>query len=166
MPVVVADTGPPRYLVLIGEIDLLPQLFERVVIPEAVHAELRHARAPESVREWIAHPLPWLNIMPTPPGAALAFPGLDIGEQAALALADSLRADLLLMDERKGVAAGLARGLGTIGTLGVLDLAARRGLTDLTHALTRLKATNFRIAPKVLDELLARYKREAGNHEG
>jgi predicted nucleic acid-binding protein len=118
VPVVVADTGPPRYLILIGEIDLLPRLFDRVIIPEAVHAELRHARAPESVSEWIAHPPPWLNIMPTPPGAALAFPGLDNGEQAALALADSLHADLLLMDDREGVAAALAHGLGTIGTLG------------------------------------------------
>ena len=165
MSVVVADTGPLRYLVLIGEIDLLPRLFDRVIIPEAVHAELRHARAPESVREWISHPPLWLTIMPTPPGAALAFPGLDSGEQAALALADSLHAGLLLMDDRKGVAAALARGLGTIGTLGVLDLAARRGLTDLARALARLKATNFRIAPKMLDELLARHQREGGHHE-
>ena len=164
MSVVVADTGPLRYLVLIGEIDLLPRLFDRAIIPEAVHAELRHARAPELVREWIAHPPPWLNVMPTPPGAALAFPGLDDGEQAALALADSLHAGLLLMDDRKGVAAALARGLGTIGTLGVLDLAARRGLTDLARALARLKATNFRIAPKMLDELLAQYRREGGHH--
>ena len=165
MSVVVADTGPPHYLVLIGEIDLLPRLFDRVTIPKAVETELRHARAPEPVRAWIVRPPPWLTIMPAPPGAALAFPGLDAGEQAALALADSLRADLLLMDDRKGAAAALARGLGTIGTLGVLDLAARRGLTDLAWALTRLKATNFRIAPRVLDGLLARHRREGGHHE-
>ncbi len=165
MPVVVADTGPLRYLVLIGEIDLLPYLFDRVVIPEAVHAELWHARAPELVRAWIAHLPPWLTIVPTPPGAALAFPGLDNGEQGALALADSLQAGLLLMDDRKGVAAALARGLRTIGNLGVLDLAARRGLTDLVLALARLKTTNFRVAPKMLDELLARYRRECGHRE-
>ena len=56
----------------------------------------------------------------------------------------------------------LAHGFGTIGTPGLLDFAARRGLADLTQALTRLKATNFRVAPKMLDELLARYRRDRG----
>jgi predicted nucleic acid-binding protein len=34
--IVVADTSPVNYLVLIDEIDLLPQLFGTVVMPEAV----------------------------------------------------------------------------------------------------------------------------------
>jgi predicted nucleic acid-binding protein len=35
MRVVVADTGPLNYLVLIGESDILPKLFEAVFVPEA-----------------------------------------------------------------------------------------------------------------------------------
>jgi len=38
---VVADTTPINYLVLIGQIDLLASLYEQVVIPSAVAAELR-----------------------------------------------------------------------------------------------------------------------------
>lgn len=45
------------------------------------------------------------------------------------------------------------------GTLGVLDLAARRGLVDLADSLTRLKATNFRYRPEILDALLAQHRR-------
>ena len=35
MPVAVTDTGPFNYLVLIGEIELLPALFDSVFVPEA-----------------------------------------------------------------------------------------------------------------------------------
>jgi len=33
--IVVADTTPVNYLILIGEIDVLPKLYGRVVIPPA-----------------------------------------------------------------------------------------------------------------------------------
>jgi predicted nucleic acid-binding protein len=37
---VVADTTPINYLILIGQVEILPSLFERVVIPQAVATEL------------------------------------------------------------------------------------------------------------------------------
>ena len=40
MRLIIADTGPINYLVLIGSIDLLPILFENVILPSAVRAEL------------------------------------------------------------------------------------------------------------------------------
>jgi predicted nucleic acid-binding protein len=54
--IVIADTGPLNYLVLIGEVDVLPHLYTRVIVPEAVVKELRAAGAPASVRTWIARP--------------------------------------------------------------------------------------------------------------
>lgn len=70
--IVVADTTPVNYLILIGEIDVLAKLYGRVVIPPAVHDELTCSRAPESVRGWIAQPPAWLEFrlllrLPTPP---------------------------------------------------------------------------------------------------
>ncbi len=56
MRLVVADTGPLNYLVLIGAIDLLPKLFETVLVPQAVCDELRHPVAPALVRIWAEHP--------------------------------------------------------------------------------------------------------------
>jgi predicted nucleic acid-binding protein len=46
------------------------------------------------------------------------------------------------------------------GTLGVLDLAAQRGLIDLAQAFTRLKATSFRYRQGLLDALLAQRPEE------
>ena len=44
--VVVADTSPVNYLVLIGHIEILPRLYNRVLIPTALLDELQHPLAP------------------------------------------------------------------------------------------------------------------------
>lgn len=91
MRLVVADTGPINYLVLIGAIELLPKLFEKVFTPAAVQAELLDPDAPAEVRAWVAQPPPWLEV--TPISATIddpAWRALDAGERAALALARRL----------------------------------------------------------------------------
>jgi predicted nucleic acid-binding protein len=64
--IVVADTTPLNYLVLIDHIDLLPKLFEAVHIPTIVRDELAAAGAPQIVRDWITAPPAWLIVEPTP----------------------------------------------------------------------------------------------------
>ena len=48
--IVVADTTPLRYLVVIGREQLLPALYGRVLIPPAVAEELDHESTPDVVR--------------------------------------------------------------------------------------------------------------------
>jgi predicted nucleic acid-binding protein len=48
----------------------------------------------------------------------------------------------------------LGKGFEVTGTLGVLRLAARRGLVDLADSFARLKRTNFRYPQHIMDELL------------
>ena len=165
MRLVVADTAPLNYLVLIGHVDLLPVLFEKVFIPEAVRDELRHVQAPDPVREWIANAPNWIEVV----ASALEtsdpeFDRLDDGERAAIELAIRIGAELILMDDRDGANVARRKGFAVTGTLGVLDLAARRGMIPLADALARLKATNFRCRPEIMDALLARHSNggEAG----
>jgi predicted nucleic acid-binding protein len=80
-------------------------------------------------------------------------------ERAALGLAASLAADLVLMDDRAGVRVARRKGFRVIGTLRILELGARRGLIDLPDAFERIKRTNFRYRQEVMDELLAEEKR-------
>jgi predicted nucleic acid-binding protein len=157
MRLVIADTGPLNYLILIEAIDVLPKLFETVVAPRAVRDELAHAEAPAAVRSWIAQVPAWLEVRPNPAWNANDATGatLDEGERAAIALAVVIGAELVLMDDRAGVAVAYRKGLTVTGTLGVLDLAARRGLINLATAFERLKATNFRYRPEIMDALLA-----------
>jgi len=61
--VVVADTSPINYLVLIAQIDLLVGLYTRTLIPPAVLAELKHPRAPKPVRDWADNAPRWLEVL-------------------------------------------------------------------------------------------------------
>jgi predicted nucleic acid-binding protein len=162
MPVVVADTGPLNYLVQIDAIDVLPKLFGKTIIPAAVYDELTHSGTPATVRAWATSSPAWLEIRPNPAAARNITPSrtLEDGERAAIALAREIGADLVLMDDRDGVAFARSQGLAVTGTLGVLDLAARRGLIDLLDAFTRLKATTFHYRQGLLDALLARRQDE------
>lgn len=157
MRLVIADTGPINYLVLIDCIDSLPNLFQKVILPSAVRLELNDEGTPPSVRDWIANPPAWVEVSEAP-GRYFdddSLRGLDEGEQAAIALATALNADLLLMDDREGVMVARSKGLAVTGTLGVLTLAARRGLVDLADSFARLKRTNFRYRQEIMDALLA-----------
>ena len=65
MQLVIADTGPVNYLILIGHIDVLPALFEKVILPAIVRDELKHRKAPLAVQSWIADPPPWVEVRQT-----------------------------------------------------------------------------------------------------
>ena len=152
---VIADTTPLRYLVVLGQVDLLPALFGQVIIPLAVVGELQHPQAPASVRAWIASPPPWLDMRPCSllPDAVLR---LDPGEREAILLAQELQADLVLVDDQDARAEATRRALTAMGTLRVFELAAERGLVDLPTVLTQLRAARFYMTPEMMQELLAR----------
>jgi predicted nucleic acid-binding protein len=150
--------------VLTGDIELLPKLFERVLAPQVVLDELAHTEAPAAVRAWIAQAPVWLDVRPDPDAGRDdgTAPKLDDGERAAIALARAVKADLVLMDDQDGVTVARRQGLAVTGTLGVLDLAARRGLVELAAAFERLKATSFYYRQGLLNALLAQHRKGDG----
>ena len=152
--IVVADTTPVNYLILIGEIDVLAKLYVRVVIPEAVREELTRSRAPAAVRAWIAQPPDWLEVLSPATISDASLDKLDAGERDAIALAEQLSADQLIVDELLGRREAQRRGLSVIGTIGVLREAADEGLLDLRISIERLRQTSFHISPILLAALL------------
>lgn len=117
---VVSDTSPLTALIQIERADLLPSLFDGIVIPPAVRVEL--------LREHAVLPA-WLEtVSPRTIPVALVSARLDPGETEALALALDLRADAVLLDERLGRRVARTLGLRVTGLLGTLVLAKQRGL--------------------------------------
>ena len=114
------------------------------------------------MRAFIAHKPAWLEVRPNfdRNDEDVSDQILDEGERAAIALATAIGADLILMDDRAGAAVAYRHGLTVTGTLGVLDLAARRGLLDLAPTFAKLRATNFRYPPEIMDALLAQHRKE------
>jgi predicted nucleic acid-binding protein len=150
--IVVSDTSPINYLVLIELQDLLPKLLDRVLIPEAVHRELQSTEAPDPIKRFLAEDPDWLEVRATPE-IAPALRHLDAGEREAISLALSIGADSVLLDERKGRQAAREQGLRVSGTLGLIRLAADQKLIALKDALDRLAKTNFRVSPRLLNSV-------------
>jgi predicted nucleic acid-binding protein len=152
---VVADTGPVNYLLLIGRIEILPALFDKVILPSVVKDELARPNAPLPVRNWIANPPAWVEVRQTlGTFDDESLRRLDAGEGAAIILAVEIHADLLLMDDREGVIAARRKGFRVAGTLGVLSMAARRDLLNLADAFERLKRTSFHYRQEIMDQFL------------
>jgi len=155
--IVVADTTPIHYLVLLGHADVLHTLYGHVIIPEAVFRELQASATPAMVREWVANRQEWLAVRPVSVPQDLFLKALDPGEREAIALAEELRADAVIIDDRAARREAERRKLRVIGTLRVLDDAAMAGLLDLPEALQRLQAAGFYLDPTLKQFLLDRH---------
>jgi len=154
MKIVISDSTPLHYLVLIQKVDVLHQLYGRVIIPQAVFEELQHERTPASVKKWIKARPAWLKIKRLPATSDSSLRALGAGEQQAIRLAMQLHADLLLMDDKAGRHEALRRGLRVIGLIAVIEEAGRKGLLNLPEAIKGLLETNFRISQEILDSLM------------
>lgn len=127
-------------------------------MPEPVASELSTAGAPAMVREWITEPPIWVEVRPVPPDVVSTITDdLDPGERAAIALAETLHADLLLIDEAAGRAEAKRRHLRVTGTLGVLRAGAEQGLVNVPELLERLKATSFYLDETLLTAVFGRW---------
>lgn len=156
MTVVVADTSPLNYLVLIGQIETLHALYGGVLVPPEVLAELADPGAPPRVASWIASRPAWVQIRAVRQNQRdLTLRHLDPGERAAIFLAQEERNALLLVDDAAGRTEANRRKIPNTGTLGILRAAALRDLLHLPAALTRLEATNFRVSQSLIEQLLA-----------
>ena len=130
--IVIADTTPINYLVLIGEQELLPALFCQVILPEAVFRELLATATPQVVRQWLSNHPQWLEVRKVTIAPDTRLSHLDEGEREAIQLAEALGADLILVDEKAARREAARRQLATSGTLGVLDRAAEEGLVNFS----------------------------------
>ena len=93
----------------------------------------------------------------TPDAVALITDDLDLGERAAIALAETMHADLLLIDEAAGRTEAKRRQLRVTGTLGVLRSGAEQGLVNVPDLLERLKATSFYLNETLLNAAFERW---------
>jgi predicted nucleic acid-binding protein len=153
--IVVSDTTPLNYLVLIQAIDVLPSLFSEVYVPPSVIAELTRLKTPDVVKRWAQTSPPWLKIV-APSARLSSTASLDDGEADALSLAKELHIQDVLIDERHGRNVARREGLTPLPTLAVLERAAMLKLLDLPTAVAALQKTTFRIPSDLIKDALAR----------
>jgi predicted nucleic acid-binding protein len=75
--IVVADASPMVVLVKIAMIDVLERLYGKIIIPDAVFAELQSSRRALQIRQYFATHPPWIEVRR--PAVSLSISGLDAG---------------------------------------------------------------------------------------
>ncbi|WP_008313408.1 DUF3368 domain-containing protein [Leptolyngbya sp. PCC 6406] len=154
--IIVSNTTPLSELAKIDRLDLLHSLFTKILIPPTVYAELTTGSHPAT----IAVPATtWIETRTVQQVGRieqlLQTPGLDRGECAAIALAEELKANRLLMDERAGRKLAQMLALPTIGTIGILLLAKEEGIVSkITPLLDNLINQGTWISPNFYQQIL------------
>lgn len=127
--IVVSNTSPITNLAAVNQLNLLQQLYNSIIIPEAVYQELTNVGTivPGSTE---VQTLGWIQMQLVTDRSTVTSLQLELddGEAEAIALATELKADLLLLDERRGYQIASRYGLKVKGVLGVLIAAKSRGL--------------------------------------
>ena len=163
--IVVADTSPINYLVLVEQVHLLERLYRKVVLPGAVFGELQAEGTPEAVRQWVKKAPNWLEVVSIDGNDLLDLPGsLHRGEKEAIGLARKLAADYVILDDRDGRRVAQDLGLNVTGTLGVLGRADEQGFS-LLYADVDVETYAVHVydmRPRLRDRDRRRYARQHG----
>jgi len=157
--IVVSDAGPLIALGKIEQLNLLRQIYQNVLIPSAVHSELRCGdNLPGAATLQKAIDDGWIRVQGVPSRTkALSELQLilDAGESEAILLAEHVHCRFLLMDERKGRLVARNRGLTVVGIAGVLLAAKSRGLIEtVTPVVNRLSQEGYRLSINLVAEIL------------
>lgn len=159
--IVVSNTTPLIGLAAIGRFDLLRLLFAEVHIPQAVFEEIVVAGREKGVAVREVGSSSWIKVVAVRDRLAVdvLLDELDLGEAETIVLAHELKADWVLMDERKGRRKLDQLGLPKIGTLGLLLMAKKLGfLTEIGPDIALLQRHGFSISQSVVAGVL----RQAG----
>ncbi|MGD1908367.1 MAG: DUF3368 domain-containing protein [Leptolyngbyaceae cyanobacterium] len=157
--IVISDTSAITNLAAINYLQLLPQLYSQIIIPEAVYRELTEIDVPvpgtlevQSV-EWVV--IKSVSNRKTV-DALQTEVRLDLGESEAIALALELKADLLLIDERRGRAEANRLGLKITGLLGMMVEAKQQKLIAAVKPLmdALIATSEFRVSEVLYDQIL------------
>lgn len=129
---IVSNASPLINLARIGHLDLLPRLYGELVIPEAVWREVVLEGTGQPGAEEIKA-ASWIRVRSATNRELVQAlqQELDAGEAEAIALALQVKAEFLLMDEHLGRDTALHMGVRSVGLIGVLLEAKRKGL--VTH---------------------------------
>lgn len=156
--IVVSDTSPITNLAAVGLLELLNQLYNRVIIPQAVYDEMVALgySVPGTVE---VQTMPWFVVRSVSDRQQVneLQRDLDLGEAEAIVLALELDADLLLIDEKRGrELASILRINKITGLLGILLEAKKNQLIpEIKPIMDWLISQNkFRISDRLYNTVL------------
>lgn len=155
---IVCNTLPISNLAVIGQLLLLQQVYNHIVIPNAVAEEIARV-ASIYVQAASVPSQPWITIQSvkdTTTVQRLKIKKLDAGESEAIALALELKAELLIIDEQLGRNLATKEGLNITGLIGVLLEAKHKNLIAKVKPILDelIIQARFRVSLSLYNEVL------------
>lgn len=149
---VVCNASPLITLAKAGLMDVLPGLFERVVVPRSVVSEIMAGAPEDPCRKVLGH-TPWLEQgVLAPEVSRLSTVQLGKGEAEVIEWALREPEFLALLDDRAARRVAEALGVRCAGTLRVLYEAGRSKLiASFPEAVARLRAVGFYCDQRTID---------------
>lgn len=149
---IVIDTSPLISLGVLGQLDLLNMLFPSIIVPQGVYEEIEAAGERE-VYIQIARFIK--NRICSPKKEREFSSALGKGETEAISLCIEMKADLLIIDDRKARSTAESYNIKCIGTLGMLTLAKKKGyLKELRQYFTQLLENERYFSISLLNQIL------------
>ncbi len=137
---VVVNATPLIALSLINQLELLNQLFDEVIIPDAVYQEvvISGASKPGAIELKNAS---WIQVQSVTPSSTIEplLLGLDRGELQVILLAISIKPDWVIIDEKLARRVAKVIGLSVKGTVGVLLAGFHAGYLSQEETLDSLQ---------------------------
>ncbi len=155
--IIVSDTSPVVSLAAIGQLDLLPQLYKSITLPQVVYNELAGLdyTVPSSAK---VQTLSWIQQRRATNRSLFMELQAELSpnEAESVALALELSADQLLSDEHPSRAVATRFGLDPLSTFGVLLLAKRRGLLPAVQPAVAalIQRASFCVKPEIYAAVL------------
>lgn len=131
--IVVADAGPLIGLARVNQLDLLQKLYHRITITPRVLQELKlSSEKPGAKVISAAVDAGWIEVyrLKKKDDHSILDLLVDAGEAKSIQSALEQKADILIIDDRKGRKIAERRKVRIIGTRGVLIAAKRKGFLD------------------------------------
>lgn len=151
--ILVADSSALIALSISDGLQLLEPLYGNVLVPQAVYTEVTGCEKPESHRlqNFLKDRIRTVDTANYVYLDAYA----DQGETEAMLLYKQLKANKLLIDDRRGRRIAQLNGISIIGSLGVLLAAKKQGLLNrVAPALTKLTQSRIYMDPDLLQTVL------------
>jgi hypothetical protein len=152
--IVVSDTSAITNLIQIDHLWLLREVYQNIIIPQAVYDEL----VSDTKNKLIIESLSWIKIKEVKENDITRNlkEVLDPRESEAITLALELDADFIIIDEKKGRKIAEDYGLRKIGLVGILVESKRKGLIkEVRNLLEQLiEKANFFVSEKLYKDVL------------
>ena len=154
--IVVSDTGPLISLGLLNRLELFTTLFDDIYIPNAVWEEIQQIRIFDNISEIKMFLRERVKRIA---GENNLLPFVDYGESEAILLYKEIKADYLVIDDKKARDIAEALQVKCIGTIGILYRAKqKRIIQELRPLFLHLIQNKRYYSRKVLNQVLDKAK--------